>query len=123
MPTILVVDDEPLVRKMVALILEHEGFSVLTAESGPDAIRLSHVHPGEIDLLVSDMKMPVMDGCTLASRLQEENPDLPVLLISAYSENEPEAMRLRFPLLPKPFSIKSLLSQVRSLLEHPATIG
>jgi two-component system cell cycle sensor histidine kinase/response regulator CckA len=116
-PTALVVDDEPLVRRMVALVLEQDGISVLTAGSGADAIELSRSHHGEIDLLVSDVRMPQMDGCTLANQLQAENPDLPVLLISGYCEND-AAERSRFPLLPKPFSVTSLLQIVHGLLSQ-----
>jgi two-component system cell cycle sensor histidine kinase/response regulator CckA len=102
---------------MVALVLEQDGISVLTAGSGADAIELSRSHHGEIDLLVSDVRMPQMDGCTLANQLQAENPDLPVLLISGYCENDP-AERSRFPLLPKPFSVTSLLQIVHGLLSQ-----
>ena len=117
MPTALVVDDEPLVRRMVALVLEQDGISVLTAGNGPDAIELCRSHPGEIDLLVSDIRMPQMDGCTLANQLQAENPELPVLLISGYWEND-TAERSRFPLLSKPFSVSSLLQIVHRLLSQ-----
>jgi len=55
---------------MVALVLEQDGMAVLTAGSGADAIELSRSHQGEIDLLVSDVRMPQMDGCTLANQLQ-----------------------------------------------------
>jgi two-component system cell cycle sensor histidine kinase/response regulator CckA len=104
---------------MVALALENEGFSVLTAGNGIEAMDLSRSHHGAIDLLVSDVKMPLMDGCTLAGRLQAESPELPVLLISGYCADEPEIRHLRFPLLPKPFSMKSLLRLVRDLLNQP----
>jgi two-component system cell cycle sensor histidine kinase/response regulator CckA len=117
MPTALVVDDEPLVRKMVALVLEQDGMSVLTAGNGPDAIELSRSHHGGIDLLVSDVRMPEMDGPTLANKLQAENPDLPVLLISGYCEGD--AMdRCHFPMLPKPFSVTALLRIVHDLLNQ-----
>jgi len=102
---------------MVALVLEQDGISVLTAGSGADAIELSRSHHGEIDLLVSDVRMPQMDGCTLANQLQAENPDLPVLLISGYCEND-AAESSRFPLLPKPFSVTSLLQIVHGLLSQ-----
>ncbi len=59
--------------------------------------------------------MPMMDGCTLANHLQAENPALPVLLMSGYYENE--ARRGRFPILPKPFSMKSLLGVVRDVMK------
>ena len=116
-PTALVVDDEPLVRRMVAMVLEQDGISVLTAGNGPDAIELSRSHHGEIDLLVSDVRMPQMDGCTLANQLQAENPNLPVLLISGYCEND-AAERSRFPILPKPFSVTNLLRIVHGLLNQ-----
>jgi CheY-like chemotaxis protein len=69
--TILVVDDEPAICKLVGLALEQEGFQVLRAENGFDAIGLSESHSGEIDLLVSDVTMPGMDGPTLAGKLLE----------------------------------------------------
>jgi two-component system, cell cycle sensor histidine kinase and response regulator CckA len=119
-PTVLVVDDEPLVRKMVALMLEGDGFSVLTAGDGPEAIDLSRSHRGGIDLLVSDVRMPEMDGRTLARELQAENPALPVLLMSGFCETEPEQQHRRFPILPKPFSLSSLLFVVRRLLNDRA---
>ena len=122
MPTALVVDDEPLVRRMVALVLEQDGMSVLTAGSGADAIEVSRSHQGEIDLLVSDVRMPQMDGWTLAAQLQAENPDLPVLLISGYYEND-AAERSKFPLLPKPFSVTSLLHIVHGLLSQAVGRG
>ncbi len=116
---ILVVDDEPLVLNMVAMMLEEDGHSVLTAGSGADAIDLWRSHRGGIDLLVSDMRMPVMDGCALANELQRENPDLPVLLISGYCESDPMGCNGRFPLLPKPFAMPALLLAVHNLLEQP----
>ena len=121
--TILVVDDEPLVLNMVAMMLEEDGQSVLTAGSGADAIELWRSRRGSIDLVVSDMRMPVMDGCTLANELQAENPKLPVLLISGYCESEPTGCNGRFPLLPKPFSMSSLLLAVHHLLEQPARLA
>ena len=119
MATVLVVDDEPTVRSMVALMLERDGFSVLTAGSGPDAIDVSRSHQGEIDLLVSDVVMPVMDGCALADELQAENPALPVLLMTGYCEIEQRDLCSRFPVLPKPFSMSSLLLLVRRLISKP----
>lgn len=118
MSTILVVDDEPLVLGMVAMMLEEDGHSVLTAGSGADAINLWRTHRGGIDLLVSDVRMPVMDGCALANALQQENPNLPVLLISGYCEGEPMGCNGRLPLLAKPFSMPTLLLAVHKLLDQ-----
>ena len=116
MPTVLVVDDEPVVRDMVAMMLEGNGLSVLTAGSGPDALDVWRSQRGRIDILVSDMRMPGMDGCTLANELQAENPHLPVLLISGYCESEPIGPFGPLPLLPKPFSMSALLFAVHGLL-------
>ena len=122
-PTVLVVDDEPLIRKMVALILEHDGFCVLTAGNGIEAIHVSHAHGGAIDLLVSDVRMPLMDGYTLATELQAENPALPVLLMSGFCEDQSAASRNRFPILSKPFSMASLLRHVHSLLSQEVAVA
>ena len=119
MPTILVVDDEPLVLNMVAMMLEGDGSCILTAGGGAEAIDIWRSRRGDIDLLISDMRMPVMDGCSLANQLQAEDPDLPVLLISGYFESEPTGCNGRFPLLPKPFSMPSLLNTVHTLLGQP----
>jgi len=109
LPTILVVDDEPAVRDLVALMLEHGGFSVLRAASGVDAIALSRSHEGEIDLLVTDLRMPEMDGFTLADTLQAETPGLPVLFISASYEARQAKPGNTLSMLAKPFSMEALL--------------
>jgi two-component system cell cycle sensor histidine kinase/response regulator CckA len=106
---------------MVAMMLEEDGLHVLTAGGGTEAIDIWRSHRGDIDLLVSDMRMPVMDGCTLAKELQADDPNLPVLLISGYFESEPTGCNGRFPLLPKPFSMPSLLNTVHTLLRQPVS--
>ena len=114
MPTVLVVDDEPLIRKMVALVLEQNGFRVLIAGGGPEAIRIWQSHTGDIDLLISDVLMPAMDGPTLAAELRAYNPALPVLLMSGSSGPADDCGR--FPFLSKPFSMATLLLAVRCLV-------
>jgi two-component system cell cycle sensor histidine kinase/response regulator CckA len=121
--TVLVVDDEPMVREMVALMLETDGFSVLKARDGADAIDISRSHRGEINLLVTDVTMPGMDGCDLAEELQTVNPSLEVLMISGFYENRVAERCSRFSMLAKPFSMTSLLSVVRALLGRPAHRG
>lgn len=116
MSTILVVDDEPVICKLIGLALEQEGFQVLRAENGFDAIGLSESHPGEIDLLVSDVTMPGMDGPTLAGKLREADPDLPVLFVSGqYEEAPPHEDKPRL-VLAKPFSLDLLLRTVRRMV-------
>ena len=118
MATILVVDDDRLIRQMVSMVLVHEGFTVVTAEDGENAVSEYRSHEGAIDLLVTDVRMPKMDGCTLAVTLRGENPTLPVLLMSGYCEDEPQDPRCQFPMLEKPFSIASLVRAVRELLQE-----
>jgi two-component system cell cycle sensor histidine kinase/response regulator CckA len=117
-PTVLVVDDEPTVRKLMSLVLEEEGFHVLTAENGHDAMNVSESHPGEIDVLVSDITMPGMDGPTLAGELLETDPHLSVLFVTGSSERVPRHKQDYFPFLEKPFSPGNLVFTIRKLLEQ-----
>ena len=113
MPTLLVVDDEPAVRGLVAHFLEHEGFLVLTARCGSEALSIARQHRGEIDLLISDIMMPGMDGPSLAKELRALEPRMPVLLMSGYCDVEFDRT---FAFLPKPFYMTDLLDKVRKLL-------
>jgi two-component system, cell cycle sensor histidine kinase and response regulator CckA len=119
-PTILVVDDEPMVLRLMELILEEEGFTVLSAEDGLDAIRVSQSHQGVIDLLVSDLSMPRMDGQSLATALLAADPGLPVLFISGYCEEAPGRQNKSIKFLPKPFSPLTLADAVRGMLTEAA---
>jgi two-component system, cell cycle sensor histidine kinase and response regulator CckA len=123
MPTVLVVDDEPLIRQVVALMLRQDGYSVLTADGGPEAISVSRAHNGTIDLLVSDVVMPGMDGPALATRLLEKYPLLPVLFISASREATQLAGFPHFQLLAKPFSMATLRGAVQGLLPAGVLAG
>jgi two-component system, cell cycle sensor histidine kinase and response regulator CckA len=116
MATVLVVDDEPLICKMLAQFLEHEGFAVLTATCASQAISLSRACIGQIDLLISDIVMPEMDGPSLATALKTINPDLAVLLMSGNCD----ATQLENPFLflAKPFSMPELLKKVHHLTTH-----
>ena len=116
--TILLVDDDPVIRKLLAFGLRNEGFSVLTADSGRDAILQWRSHPGQIDVLISDVRMPGMDGPTLAAQLVAEAPGMPVLLISGFADSGQQDRCNGFELLPKPFSIPTLVAKVRSLATH-----
>ena len=100
----------------MGLILEGEGFTVLSAEDGLDAIRVSQSHRGEIDLLVSDLSMPGMDGQSLANVLLAEDPNLPVLFVSGYCDRLPALQSKSIKFLPKPFSPLTLADRVRGML-------
>lgn len=118
MPTILVVDDEPLMRSMMSRVLEQDGYAVLTAEDGPHALSVFHSHHRDIDLLISDVRMPGMDGAELAAELKAEAPELPVLLMSGFCD--PERIR-RFEFIPKPFTIADLVGRVHDLARRRPT--
>lgn len=114
MMTVLVVEDEPQLRTMLTHFLEQEGFAVLTAECGSQAIPLFSSHP-EIGLLITDIVMPGMDGASLAAALHSVNPDLPVLLMSGNCD--PKQIDNTFAFLPKPFSFVDLLAKIKTLTQ------
>ena len=116
MPNILVVDDEPMICQFVAAALRQKGFSVLTAANGEEAIAVSHRHRGDIRLLITDVKMPVMDGPTLVRVLSEDAPGLPVLFMSAHCSSSDLEQFEGSEFLSKPFSVEKLLEEVRMLM-------
>jgi len=124
MPTILIVDDEPLIRTLLMLILEQGGYAVFSAENGAEALTIARRYGDGIDLVVSDVLMPEMDGPTLASRLRTERPKLPVLLMSDAYAVEDLGLRKAYPFLPKPFDLTTFMTVVRHMVEQrpaPAT--
>src|SRR5580704_201096 len=79
---VLIVDDEPNLRKILSAQLTRDGYDVLTAEDGDHGLHLLREH--HIDLVVTDLKMPNVDGMTLLKRALEEDPDLPVVVVTAH---------------------------------------
>jgi len=119
MKTILVVDDEPNYLIVLSEILRDEGFEVFTAEGGKKGLTI--IQEADLDLVISDMKMPGMDGIQLLENIKKINRQLPVILITAYAEVEKavEAMRLgAFNYIAKPFSNEALLASVNKATEH-----
>lgn len=118
--TILVVDDEPGVLELVKIILSREGYHVLTATSGPNALDTCERHPG-IDLLLTDVMMPEMSGFDLVRGMRDQNPSLPVLymtggMLSGLVDNELDS---QCNLLKKPFDSRTLLRTVEGVLGAP----
>jgi two-component system NtrC family response regulator len=119
MRTILVVDDEPNYLVVLSEILRDEGFEVFTAESGTQGLPI--VQESDLDLVISDMKMPGMDGIQFLEKIKKIDRQLPVILITAYAEVEKavQAMRLgAFNYIAKPFSNEALLASVNKATEH-----
>src|ERR1051325_8275394 len=122
--TILVVDDEPEVRKLVSAMVRNFGANVLTADSEGHALTLYRNNKGPIDLLITDVVAPGMSGPMLADRLTEIQPDLKVLYISGYDNThvvQKYVVEKGHMLLSKPFTVDELQSKVREMLAHTPT--
>lgn len=118
MRTILVVDDDAWVRGLARDVLAREGYRVLEAIDGQDAIRVSAEHPGPIHLLLTDVVMPGMNGCDLATGLSALLPGLKVMFMSAYDRDFLVARGLNpgGPVITKPFTIEYLTRRVQMVL-------
>ncbi|MBI5170969.1 MAG: PAS domain S-box protein [Candidatus Eisenbacteria bacterium] len=117
--TLLVAEDEPLVRQFVCATLRRLGCDVLEAESGEQALAVARAFSGRIDLLMSDVIMPGMTGPELAEQLLQDRPDVRVLLMSGYPGDElplPQRGEASFPLLAKPFGGDALEDKLRAML-------
>jgi PAS domain S-box-containing protein len=123
---VLVVEDDPFVRGMAVEILKRNGYQVLAAASGRDAVRISERHRGTIDVLLTDVILPEMNGRQVAEILRRERPDTHVLYMSGYSDDVLARVPVgdagehgpEFRVLQKPFTIASLLSEVRGVLQR-----
>jgi PAS domain S-box-containing protein len=122
--TLLVVEDEPIVRSMAVRVLQGAGYTVLDAGDGAEALQLLAAAPGRsIDLLVTDVVMPRLGGPELAAQLRAERPGLKVLFVSGYTERAVDLQSAIGPLtalLAKPFAGPALTHKVRELLDRPA---
>ncbi len=120
--TVLIVDDEESVRLLLRRQLAGAGHVVLEARSGPEALGLVRQHFERLDLVLSDVVMPAMNGTELAAAIAAEFPGLPVVLMSAYA---PAGLtRVGFgeaivPVLRKPFDLAVLLELVRTATDRP----
>lgn len=111
--TILLVEDESAVRSAARRMLERQGHTVLEARHGADGLLVWHEHRQDIDLVVTDLRMPEMGGRELVERLRLESPALPVVYVSGYSEQSlPDASGAETVFLEKPFTMEQLLNAV-----------
>jgi len=123
MNTILVIDDEPNYRLILSEIVSEEGYEVLTAESAVKAMPI--IRETDLDLVITDMRMPGMDGMELLKELKILNAELPVIMITAFGEVEKAVAAMRagaFNYLTKPFNNEELLVSIKKAVEHYALI-
>ena len=118
--TILLVEDAEVVRRALAAALAEYGYHVLEAADGPQALRLAKRHPGQIDLVLTDLVLPGMNGRELAWRLDPSHAGTPVLYISGYSEAVTRWQVARELTFHKPFDAARLAHRVRQALETQA---
>ncbi|MFN0058830.1 MAG: ATP-binding protein [Planctomycetota bacterium] len=115
--TVLVAEDEPMVRDLIAHPLRAHGFNVITAANGIEALDVATRHNGLIDLLVSDLVMPKLGGRELAIQLRAARPEMRVLLVTGYSDDDCKGDgEAAYQLLPKPFDAATLLTAVANAL-------
>jgi CheY-like chemotaxis protein len=116
--TILVVDDEPEVRSVLAGMLREMGFTVLEASSGPEALELSAKHRGEIHLLLTDLIMPGMTGRLLADTLLAQRPGMDVIFMSGYVDDSRQGtLEPGLHYIQKPVDWHKLEKKVKEALE------
>jgi CheY-like chemotaxis protein len=118
--TILLVEDEPSVRLLAARLLNEEGYKVLEAQTGEQALRMYREYAGTIHLVFTDVVMPGMDGSALAAHLKSLHPGLKVLYMSGYVENavaHHAEIGHRDAFLQKPFTPEVVLQRVRQVLD------
>jgi len=117
--TILLVEDEEGLRSLNARGLRSRGYSVVEASNGVEAMEALEERNGAIDLVVSDVVMPEMDGPTLLKEMRERNPDLKIIFVSGYAEDAFEKSlpeNQQFAFLPKPFTLSQLVAAVKETM-------
>ncbi|MGE0555575.1 MAG: ATP-binding protein, partial [Gemmatimonadales bacterium] len=118
--TVLVAEDDESVRRMVRKILSNAGYTVLEARHGADALLVSREHAGPIDLLLTDVVMPELNGLRLAHVLKQERPETAVIFMSGYARDEVDRQGLTEPgvlFIHKPFTVAELSEAVRTALD------
>jgi two-component system, cell cycle sensor histidine kinase and response regulator CckA len=123
-PSILVVDDQPTVRRMAHRLLSEWGFRVFEAESGEEAMEVLETAHAGVQLVIVDIVMPLLDGIQVTRRIHEQWPEQRVLYMSAHPAevlSRYGLAELNVPFLAKPFTRDELLNKVRESLERSTT--
>ena len=124
--TVLVVEDEPAILRLTRVMLEKQGYTVLAAGTPQEAIRIAKGHDGGIDLLITDVVMPEMNGRDLATSLLPLHPNIKCLFMSGYTADiiaDHGVLKDGVSFIQKPFSAKSLSDKVRQTLESYPPLG
>jgi two-component system NtrC family response regulator len=119
MKTILIVDDEPNYLIVISELLKEEGFETITAGNGRQAVQ--YVKSTDLDMVITDMKMPGMDGFALLEEIKIINANLPVIMITAFGEVEKAVQAMQsgaFTYLTKPFNNDALVANINKAIEH-----
>ncbi len=122
-PTILVVEDDPPLRKLIRTVLEKEGYHVIEARNGVEAADVAREHQVRIDLVLTDVEMPHMDGFELVERLRQIRPETKVLYMTGAHDKVPVRGGLKessLPYLYKPFGPDELLARIEDVLSADA---
>ncbi|HUD84648.1 MAG TPA: ATP-binding protein, partial [Candidatus Saccharimonadales bacterium] len=121
--TLLVVEDEPTLRNLARSVLELQGYKVLSANNGQDALRIVRDHKGSpIQLVITDVIMPLMGGKVMAEWLRTANPELKILFTSGYTDDavtQHELLAEGVEFLPKPYTPAMLARKIREMLDGP----
>ena len=116
--TILVAEDEEMIRRLVTEVLTRQGYTVLTAASGAEALELLEAHGDSVDLLLTDMLMPGMSGSDLYRAVSVLNPSLRVIFTSGYTDEPQEVLDdPEVAFIAKPFTVQGLAAKVREVLD------
>jgi len=119
MPRVLIADDEDSMRSLVARAIAMDGHQTVTAEDGAEALDILTREDGAFDLLLTDIKMPVMDGIALALTVARDFPDLTVLLMTGFADQRERASNLSaivHDVVTKPFSVNDIRAAVNDAL-------
>ena len=117
--TILLVDDEPAIRRIAVRVLQRAGFSVLDAGDGEAALKLWQEHRDKVALVITDVMMPRRNGWELLEAIRAESPDLPFVMTSGYDASDGCATSLshKVEVLGKPWEADRLVETVRSMIQ------
>src|ERR1700730_2261682 len=119
MPRVLIADDEESMRSLVARAIAMDGHEIITAEDGAEALEILNREGGAFDLLLTDIKMPVMDGIALALAVARDYPGLTILLMTGFADQRERASGLDaivHDVVTKPFSVADIRTAVTDAL-------